>query len=115
MQRTLSQLNKLRGVQGSLLVGTDGIVIVSDLQVDINEQAFGAVASSVLSALGRALDRMALGEFRRYVVSGKSARIAMYRVGPTILLLLLDKEANLGLITVEIRGAVTELEKKISL
>ena len=115
MQKALSELNKLRGVLGSLLVGRDGILIASDLRVDVNEEAVSAVASSVLSALSRALERMALGRFRRYIVSGRSARIAMYEVGPTILILLLQKDTNLGLITVEIRDAIKTIEQKLSL
>ena len=115
MRDTLVELNKLRGVQGCLLVGRDGILIASDLKVDVNDEAIGAVASSVLAAVGRALERMELGGFKRYVISGKSARIAMYRVGPTILMLLLDKDANLGLITLEIRDAMVRIEKQVAL
>ena len=115
MQKTLSELNKLRGVLGSLLVDRDGIVIASDLKSEINEGAFGAVASSVLSGLKRALERMALGNFRRYIVTGRSARIAMYQVGHTVLLLLMEKDVNLGMITLEIRETIEELEQKLSL
>jgi uncharacterized protein len=115
MQKTLKELNKLQGVLGSLLVGKDGLLIASDLKVQVNEEAIGAVASNVLSALRRALQKMQLGDFRRYIVSGKSARIAMYQVGPAILMLLLEKDANLGMITVEIRDAIKEIEKSISL
>ena len=111
----LEALNKLPGVHGSLLVGRDGMMITSNVQMDVNEDAISAVASNVLSALSRALKRMELGEFKRYIVSGKSARIAMYQVGPTVLMLLLDKNANMGLITIELRDTIAQLEKSISL
>jgi predicted regulator of Ras-like GTPase activity (Roadblock/LC7/MglB family) len=102
-------------VQGSLLVGKDGILIASDLKVEVNDEAIGAVASNVLAALRRALDRMQLGKFKRYVVSGKAARIAMYQVGPAILMLLLERDANLGLITIELREAIQRIEKEMIL
>jgi uncharacterized protein len=115
MHKILTELNKMRGVRGSMLVGKDGMLIASDLKVEVNDEAIGAVASNVLAALRRALERMQLGEFKRYVVSGKAARIAMYQVGPAILMLLLEKDANLGLITVEIRESIKEIEKMMEL
>ena len=115
MKTVLSEINRLAGVQGCLLIGKDGLIIASDLSVDINDDAIGAMSSNVLAGLERALERMNLGRFTRYIVTGRDSRVAMYRAGPTILLVLMDKEANLGLIALEIREAIQAIEKKASL
>ena len=112
MQEILNSLNKMRGARGSLLVGRDGIVIASDLGTDADEDAMGAVGSQILSALQNALDRMNMGHFKRFLVTGQFGKILMVDAGNAILLLLLEKNVNLGMVSVEIKEAVEAIIEK---
>ena len=112
MQDILNSLNKVRGVRGSLIVGRDGILIASDFGTDADENAMGAVGSQILSALQNALDRMSMGHFRRFLVTGHFGKILMVDAGNAILILLLEKDVNLGMVGVEIKDAVEAIVEK---
>ena len=116
MQEILNQINKIRGVRGSLVIGRDGIVVAANLGVDISDETVAAVASQILASLRNALDRMKLGKFNRFTVAGKSGQIAIVNAGEhALLLVLVDKETNLGLVSVEIKDAVAQIAQKIEL
>ena len=116
MKDILNQINKIRGVRGSLVIGRDGIVVAADIGIDISDETVAAVASQILASLKNALERMELGEFDRFTVSGKLGKIAIVNSGPhALLLVLLDEDTNLGLVSVEIKDAVGLIAKKIEL
>ncbi|MFH0939810.1 MAG: roadblock/LC7 domain-containing protein [Planctomycetota bacterium] len=112
MREILSKLNKINGVRGSMLINRDGIVVASDFSIDVEESSFGAVASSVLSALEGALKRIDMGTFSRFVISGSENKLAMVNTGQTILLVLLNRDANTGLINLELKEAAFAIQEK---
>ena len=105
MYEILDQVNKIRGVQGSLVMGKDGIVVASDISTDVKDDAVAAVASQVLGSLQGALRRMDLGAFSRFVVTGSDGRIVMLDAGNALLITLLEPDVNMGLVTVELKRA----------
>lgn len=112
MFTVLDRLNKTVGIRGSMIVGRDGIVIASDFGVDVDEPAIGAVASSILSSLEDALRRMNMGQFMRFVITGSENKIALVDARRALLMVLLDREVNLGLVSVEIKDAVDAVIEK---
>ena len=108
----LDRLNRIAGVKGSMVVARDGIVVASDFADEINEDAVAAVSSSVLSSLDGALKRMEMGAFKRFVITGSDAKIVLMRGRNTLVLVLLKKDINMGLIGVEIREAVAEIDER---
>ncbi|MCK6472519.1 MAG: roadblock/LC7 domain-containing protein [Planctomycetes bacterium] len=109
MQSILAKLNKTQGVRGSMVVNRDGIVVAADFSVDLDETGIGAVASSILAALEGAVKRIKIGKLKRFVITGNENKVAMVDTGPTILLVILDREANMGLLNVELNEAVAEV------
>jgi len=112
MRTVLSKLNKTAGVRGSLIVNKDGIVVASDLSVDIDETGVGAVSSSILASLEAAVKRINLGKLQRYVITGSENRIAIVDAGPALLLIVLQKDVNLGMVNAEIKDAVASVVEK---
>jgi predicted regulator of Ras-like GTPase activity (Roadblock/LC7/MglB family) len=109
----LSVLNKTEGVYGSLIMGSDGLVIASELGTDVDENAVAAVGSQILSSLQGALRRMQMGGFRRFVVTGRDGKIILANAGSVILVLLLDLDANLGLVGVDVKDAILAIQEKL--
>ena len=115
MQEILNQINKVRGVRGSLVIGQDGIVVAAELGIDVSDDTVAAVASQILRSLSSALERIKIGSFNRFIVSGENGKIAIVNAGErALLLVLLDKDVNLGLASVEIRDAVGLIEKRLT-
>ena len=116
MNSILNKINKIRGARGSLVIGRDGVVVAADMGIDVSDDTVAAVASQILASLGSALDKMELGRFHRFTVSGKDGKIAIVNAGEyALLLVLLDKETNLGLLAVEIKDAVLQSAEKIKI
>ncbi len=113
MKKILAQLNKVRSIRGSLLVTRDGIIIASDLEVDTPAETVGAVSSEVLLAIENTASRTGLGAFRRFTVSGRDGRCVAVPVSNTLLLVLVEADANLAMVWVEIREAAKQLEGKL--
>jgi predicted regulator of Ras-like GTPase activity (Roadblock/LC7/MglB family) len=111
MRDILTQLNKSPGVWGSMIVGRDGIVIASDFSVETQEQQMGAVSSQILVALDGALKRIQMGGFKRFMIGGSENRMALIEAGHTILIVLMRRDVNMGMVNVEIKTALEAVAK----
>jgi uncharacterized protein len=108
----LGKLNKTNGVRGSMIVNRDGIVVASDFAIDIQETSIGAVASSILAALESALKRIQMGRFSRFIITGSENKLAMVDAGQAILLVLLNRDVNMGMVNLEIKDAAAAVREK---
>ena len=115
MYEILDSVNKTRGVQGSLIMGKDGILVASDISTDVKDESVAAVASQVLGSLQGALRRMELGKFSRFVVTGSLGRVVMLDAGNALLIALLEPDVNMGLVAVELKRAAERLAEKTKL
>ncbi len=112
MRTILGKLNKTNGIRGSMIVNRDGIVVASDFSVELQESSMGAVASSILSALEGALKRIDMGKFSRFIIAGSEGKVAMVSAGQAILLVLLNRDINMGMVNVEIKEAAAAVKEK---
>lgn len=110
MQSILKRINKIQGVRGTLIAGDDGLVIAADLSGTEDANALGAVASTVAASLSGALERLGQGQFDRFVMNGSQGSLALLAVNSAILLTLLQKDVNIGMVLVELKDAAAELE-----
>ncbi len=114
MYEILNQLNKTEGAHGSLIIGTDGLVVAADLGTETDENAVAAVGSQIIGSLRGALRRMDMGGFRKFIVTGHDGKVVLADAGNVIVVLLLDLDANIGLASVEIKLAIQEIHKRLS-
>ena len=115
MRTILNKLNKTQGVRGSMVVNRDGIIVASDFSVEVDESAIGAVSSSILGALEAALKRVGMGRFNRFIIGGSENRIALIDAGPSLLLVMLANDVNLGMVNVELKEAADAVRQKATL
>ena len=112
MRAILAKLNKTQGVRGSMIVNRDGIVVASDFSVDVDETSIGAMSSSILAAMEGALKRVNMGRFTRFLITGSENKVAMVSAGQTILLVLLNRDLNMGMVNVDIKEAAVQIIEK---
>jgi uncharacterized protein len=108
----LAKLNKTNGIRGSMIVNRDGIVVASDFSEDLQEGSVGAVSSSILSALEGALKRIDMGRFSRFMITGSENKVAMVDAGQAILLVMLNRDINMGMVNVDIKEAASAVREK---
>ncbi len=111
MYDVLSELNKTSGVTGSMVVGSDGIVIAADLNSQTDDDTVGALASSIASAVRKSLDGLGSGEFAQITVEAESRKMFLTDAGVGTLVVTTEPRVNIGLVRLEIRNAISELRK----
>ena len=106
MNQILSKLNKTAGVRGSMIVNKDGIVVASDFMIEMDETGVGAVSSSILTAVDGALKRIKMGKLHRFLITGNENKVCIVDAGPALLLVILQRDVNMGLVNFAIKEAV---------
>ena len=109
MYDILEELNKTSGVSGSMLVGRDGIVIASDLQAAMEDETVGALAASITANIQKSLGRLGQPEPRQITIEADNAKLFLADCEVGVLVVLTEKDANLGLIRLEVRNAKRRL------
>ncbi len=115
MYEILDKLNKIEGVNGSLVMGKDGLVVAAELGTDVDENAVAAVGSQMMGSLSEALRRMKMGGFRRFLVTGRDGKIILADADNVVVVVLLSLDANIGLVGVELKDAVEAIQRKIGM
>ena len=105
----LEELNKTSGVAGSILVGRDGIVIASDLQAAMEDEALGALAASITANVQKSLSRLGQPEPQQITIEAENTKFFITECEVGVLVVLTEKDANLGLVRLEMRNARQKL------
>ena len=114
MQTILKRINRIPGVYGTVIIGEDGLVMASDIAGNDDPQALGAVASGIASTLTAALRRMGHGSVSRFVINGDKGCVVLLSAGEAIILTLVKKEANMGMVLVELKESAREVAQQFS-
>jgi len=109
MYEVLSDLNKTTGITGSMVVGTDGIVIASDLNSGFEDDTVGALAASITANIQKSLDRLETHPLRQVTIEAENAKLFFADAGLGILVVTTEQEVNIGLIRLEMKNAISKL------
>ncbi len=112
MKEILTELNKSGGVRGSLISTADGIVVACELEMGLREEMLAAVSSSLTTLTRKVFNHLELGDFQRVVLGFSRGRIIVVQAGRTCLIVVTRREANLGLVLIDIEGAVLKIRKQ---
>jgi uncharacterized protein len=110
MYNVLGDLNKTSGVRGSMLVGNDGIIIAADLDSKLEDETVGAMAASIMSNIGKSLERLKHQNADRVTIEADAGKIFLNDAGVGILAVITDPQVNVGLIRLEIKNAVSRIK-----
>jgi hypothetical protein len=110
MYNILGELNKTSGIRGSMLVGSDGIIIAADLDSRLEDETVGAMAASIMSNVGRALERLKQQSAERVTIEADAGKIFLNEAGVGILAVITEPNVNVGLVRLEIKNAVSRIK-----
>jgi len=105
----LEELNKTSGVSGSMLVGRDGIVIAADLQAAMEDETLGALAASITANIQKSLGRLGQPEPQQITIEAENSKLFISECEVGVLVVLTERDANLGLVRLEVRNAKHKL------
>ena len=112
IDRVLKDLGRINGVNGSLVVGKDGLIIESNVPGDIDSELVAAMASAVFGTAERSAEEMKHEPLQQVMIEGNKGKTLMIDSGEAILAVITDTTINLGLIRLEMKrssGRIMEL------
>jgi len=114
MRTILRNLTRVSGVQGSVLVDRDGMVILSDLEADVDHERVGAMAAAIVATVEDSLDKVGRGPLTHLQMDAEEGKILVQEAGKALLVVLSEKAVNIGLIRIEIKTAADRLKQQQS-
>lgn len=99
-------------VEASALISEDGLMIASALPQHIDETRVAGMTATLSSLGARAASELERGDVDEVLVRGKQGYAVMMAVGAgSLLLVLANKTAKLGLIFLDMRRAIDDVRK----
>ena len=119
--RTDQMIERLRDLQvgteaieAAAIVSVDGLSMASSMPADVEEDRVAAMSVAMLSLGERIASELGRGTLDQVYIKGKNGYVILMAVGEeAVLTVLASKDAKLGLIFLEMKRAVQELEKLI--
>lgn len=115
MQEILVQLNRVRGVGGSLLVSNEGLPIASALRDGIDEAKLAAEMGPLVEQANLLCKHLSLGTPRHLQANGSQGTLLMTVAGSGYLVVLVDPGANLAMLQLETKPFLERLAQRLSL
>ena len=117
-QQLESRLHQLRSstpeIQGAAIVSTDGLSIASALSPDVEEDRVAAMSAAMVSLGERISAELGRGDLEQVYIKGKTGYALLTSLGPdAVLTVIAQGEARLGLLLLELRKTVHDLESLI--
>jgi len=110
MYQILEELNKTTGINGSMIVGQDGIVIAADSNSSLQDETVGALAASIVDTVKKSMDRLSNENLKQITVEASKGKLFLTDVGIGILAVTTDPQVNVGLVRLEIRNAAEKIK-----
>ena len=119
--RTQKMVDRLRDLQasspdveGSAIVSVDGLSIASALHQEIEEDRVSAMSAAMLSLGERIASELGRGILEQVYIRGENGYVLLMAVGEeAVLTVMARKEAKLGLILLDMKRAVEDLNQLI--
>ena len=110
MRSVLKALADVPGVRGSMVVTQDGMVVDSLLGRSLKVEVVGAMAASLILGTKRALDKARQPSFESFSVVSTHGKMIVADTGQAFLVVVLDRNIDLGHAELEIRSAVRKVK-----
>jgi predicted regulator of Ras-like GTPase activity (Roadblock/LC7/MglB family) len=115
MQEILIQLNRVRGVGGSLLVSGDGLPMASALREGIDENLLAATVGSLIEHSQSLSKHLGLGNPRHLHTASEQGSLLLLMAGNGYLVVMIDAQANLTLLQLETKPFLERIAQRLSL
>ena len=117
-QKLVDRLRDLQAsspdVEGSAIVSVDGLSIASALHQEIEEDRVSAMSAAMLSLGERIATELGRGNLEQVYIRGENGYVLLMAIGEeAVLTVMARKEAKLGLILLDMKRAVQDLESLI--
>jgi predicted regulator of Ras-like GTPase activity (Roadblock/LC7/MglB family) len=115
-ERMVDELRNLQfnssDIEASAVVSVDGLIMASALAAGMEEDRVAAMSAAMVSLGDRIAGELGRGYLDQVYIKGENGYVVLMYIGEeAVLTALARREAKLGLIFLDMRRAVEELEK----
>ena len=110
MREVLHQLNRTKGVLGSLLTAPDGLLIAAELNNRYDRDEVAALSAGIGLTVSAWLERFRAAGRTLVVLDTSAVRLFVSAVRWGFLVVMADKSASTGAIRLDLKAAVTRLD-----
>jgi predicted regulator of Ras-like GTPase activity (Roadblock/LC7/MglB family) len=108
---TLGRLSRVPGVRGAILVDPEaGVPVVAEVETNVSAQALAALAAALFQRTSRASDAAGFGSLHRFHLESERGHVLMSGAGDFVLVVLVDDDAQLGMVRLETHRAAESLQ-----
>ncbi|RKZ34480.1 hypothetical protein DRQ33_02065 [bacterium] len=111
VKEVVERLAQVKGVVGSILVARDGLVVASNLSVQVQDEVVAAMVSAIGGTAVKASEMMGQGKLRNIVLEGENGKVFLTDSGIGYLGVLTAPDANIGLVRLELMETSETLKK----
>ena len=119
--RTEQMVERLRDLQSSsqaveaaAVVSIDGLSMASSMPADVEEDRVAAMSAAMISLGERIASELGRGSLDQVYIKGEKGFVVLMSVGEeAVLTVLANKDAKLGLVFLDMKRAVEDLQKLI--
>ncbi len=109
MHDILEELNATPGARGSMLVGRDGFVIVSNVMSGVEERTISAMIATITSEVSQTIAGLRRGELQAVSLYASGGNIFFLCREEVILAMITEPSVNVGLVRVKMKSGVEKL------
>jgi predicted regulator of Ras-like GTPase activity (Roadblock/LC7/MglB family) len=110
-QATIVRLSHVPGVRGAMLVDPDaGVPVTAEVETDVSPAALAALASALFQRTASASAAAGFGALGTFHLEAEQGHVLMAGAGELVLVVLIDDDAQLGMIRLETHRAAESLQ-----
>lgn len=112
--KILQGLNNIGHIEGSAAISRDGLIIASNIPRKTGAEKFSATSALIIKSSEEALKKLNKGKLDHIILNTETKKVIATTAGKkAILVSLVKKQANLGLMILEIKKAAKKIENKL--
>jgi predicted regulator of Ras-like GTPase activity (Roadblock/LC7/MglB family)/Flp pilus assembly protein TadD len=107
----ITSFTSIEGVRGAVLVDVYGLVVASDMGIDIPDDLAGAMVMNLYRTTVQSADYLEVGEFEDGLVEGEHGHIHVFTINDMVLAVFADVQIKQGMLMETIRDFLGALEQ----
>lgn len=111
ISQILKKLNRVEKIKGSMLITMEGMIIASEITIDIDKERLAAFCSSLGMTIFNSFNKIRVEPFTRYMVNSDKWKLCLVNIGKSYLIVVADLNIDMIMLNVELYQTQNMLKK----
>ena len=107
----LQNLNKSNKIEGSMVITTEGIIISSEINIDVDKDRLAAFSSAIGLSITNSFSEIESKPFARYIINTGKWKLCFINIGKSYLIVISEFDIELTALNVELYRTADLLKK----